>query len=1269
MEKEILIQKKQLEQDKEQHLVLLKSWQSQCDQLNRQHQTDQTDLDKTKSELDEKKNQLSILQEKFNEMEAKLHANEILVQMSRNSKSSTAITHLTNMEDENKDLRMKVSLAEKEIVSLRIQLEDSRDHAKQYKQISDTVEKTLRESSESNANMIQTLENKINTLIAEKAKQEVTIKEMTLKQTQLEKHLEETIADTTERIEQFTNEKAQLIIERDLTKQKLETNELILEERTRLRDQYMAQISILEEKNKLNEDKINEMTLTLQQHQTQFDDLKNQLELKNEELNRSQTIKAGIKTTNATSELIFNETNATLATENERLTAQINLLQEELARMGQDLIALQKQDIFKGDSDSSSRMETETSEPSTREISTSTNLLEINRFIRTQKEQLAQQFDELKLNYEITQQRMKTLQNDYDFIKKQNQQYEIDITRLNSTNESLQRIANTTKDTDSDEYNRNNNIALMRDTNKRLKEECVAQSEEAKRLANDLQKQEEEIISLKSNLNASQIEKESVIGQNSCLLNEIKRWKERVDSLMVNSDNADEWQKIQKEIQDSEEKNQQLTDIVNELRKNQSDLNVKYETTLKDLEAIKATQQAEKAKAQQDLDALRSEKNKKEETFKALVSDLRDVVTSVQKELQLKPMDWQSVGKGSNLSERIRLIKEELSQMKKQIIAKLKENNNELCTGIKKIQDSSSQLTTIQKKLEEAEGQVKEKETKIGQMNNFIAQTKTRLQTQTKINETLKKELEDSKKQNTTTTNIQTTTTTSNTENFIAKSEHESLKSKFIQSQLELDKLKKKLTATTTATTPPITIEKPKSPTNKPKTIISTSAQKVDSSDNSTAQQQPPTAYIAPSRIGKATPPPSQSVQPSSTVISLKQTAAVQPTPHDSGVAINQQRISTNRQQLVTPMTSNNNSIDLPTTSTNSGATSSSFVNKRTREEDSDESSMIEPLPNNSNTNNNKKQRQQQQIAETENETNNNQDSNELPSQIHSQQQQSQTSSLQIATIEPFSSTGNNEGSNSVNNEEDYIHVQNNNQQQHQQQQQQQDIEEVIDQEEIVLGDDTDIDEDAYEEEEEEEENEEEEEDDVNDEEEDEEENEEEEEDEGDGNDEEDEMIDDEEDDNQNEQLEDENEERNENEEGESNTMDDNNQQELNDEDHQLNEEGEVEEEGQIEEDDQLEEGEEVVENIEIIREEIIADDDSQDFKDIVISQEHINSDNRSETIATTSQDSNSNQKQNLEPNQMTSNQEQQETNKSTAETNQPKEALTTLKQNRKLYF
>lgn len=144
------------------------------------------DHEKLKASYEEAKSSLDTLKEKLTEVEAKLHSSELIVQMSRNTKSSTAISRLTHLEEDTKDLQMKLSIAEKDIVSLKIQLEDSRGHAKQYRTIADTMEKALQEASETNENTKKILEEKIAKLTESNAKLEVDFEEMSVNKQSLE---------------------------------------------------------------------------------------------------------------------------------------------------------------------------------------------------------------------------------------------------------------------------------------------------------------------------------------------------------------------------------------------------------------------------------------------------------------------------------------------------------------------------------------------------------------------------------------------------------------------------------------------------------------------------------------------------------------------------------------------------------------------------------------------------------------------------------------------------------------------------------------------------------------------------------------------------------------------------------------------------------------------------------------------------------------------------------------------------------------------------
>merc|ERR1719223_1417349 len=97
---------------------------------------------------------------------------------------------------------------------------------------------------------------------------------------------------------------------------------------------------------------------------------------------------------------------------------------------------------------------------------------------------------------------------------------------------------------------------------------------------------------------------------------ELKRWKDRVDSLLSSSDHSDEWSKIKLETQEAQSKAQELTDMINELRKSSTDSGIKLEQVKSELEAFRKQTALDKMNSSQEFDALRTDKNKREEMFK-----------------------------------------------------------------------------------------------------------------------------------------------------------------------------------------------------------------------------------------------------------------------------------------------------------------------------------------------------------------------------------------------------------------------------------------------------------------------------------------------------------------------------------------------------------------------------------------------------------------------------------------------------------------------------
>ncbi len=311
--------------------------------------------------------------------------------------------------------------------------------------------------------------------------------------------------------------------------------------------------------------------------------------------------------------------------------------------------------------------------------SSASNLLEINRYLRAQKDQTEEKYENLKLSVDISQQRLLTLENDLNFYKRQSLAYETDIAHLQA---SLEASKNLTADTPSNISNQDN-FNLMVDTNKRLREEITSLTIESKKFQDDLAGLEEEFANVKASLGESEMKMECVKGENNCLKVELKRWKDRIDALLSSSDNSAEWQRIKVEMNEANEKAEELTKMINELRSSLSDVNGKYEQLSKESEALRTQAALDKTKMGQQFEALKNDKNKREEMFKSLVADLKEVVTLAQKELQLKDVDW--VAMRGPMNEKLTFIKEELAGVKKSISEKVRKDREELAAKIKEV--------------------------------------------------------------------------------------------------------------------------------------------------------------------------------------------------------------------------------------------------------------------------------------------------------------------------------------------------------------------------------------------------------------------------------------------------------------------------------------------------------------------------------------------------------------------------------------------------------
>ena len=500
LERAELVQRKQHEHEREQHACVLASWQQQYQELKRTHEADSAEHERTRAELTEARSALATAQAALADHAAKLHSNELIMQMtSRNShKSSSAITRLTHLEEESREARTRLAVADKDVVNLKLQLDEARSHAKQYKCIADTMERTMRETSEAAAQSTRMLDEQLAEVRRQLEEARVACDALEAAKSETERVLEAERREHEESRRSLGEEKSELTRRLADTLAKCENTERILEERTHNRDEHVAKIAVLEEQvseaQAAREANEAEMRRASEETSATLEALRTRVT----ELERSDNERAQRVEMSETSARAAEHKCEQLLAENAALSKQAELLQQELSRIGHDLCVLQKhgdQDVAAMSTSAANGEET-TSTTTTTTSESTTNLLEINRYLRMQKEQLDERYDALKLTHDIEQQRMRALANELEFARKQcSELHEAEIAQLKNALQQLKQqqqqqqtssMHDSTTTSESTTTTEADNMTLLLDTNRRLKDECESLNASVTRLTGTL---------------------------------------------------------------------------------------------------------------------------------------------------------------------------------------------------------------------------------------------------------------------------------------------------------------------------------------------------------------------------------------------------------------------------------------------------------------------------------------------------------------------------------------------------------------------------------------------------------------------------------------------------------------------------------------------------------------------------------------------------------------------------------------------------------------
>lgn len=145
----------------------------------------------------------------------------------------------------------------------------------------------------------------------------------------------------------------------------------------------------------------------------------------------------------------------------------------------------------------------QTGEPLQQSASIS-NLLEINSYLRGEKEKLEETCKSVSLKLEISQQKQKTLENDVDMYRKNSQIYERQIEQLKQKMETGGSSSAVSAE-------------LMADENKRLRDEVESLTADNSKLCEEIRRLEDEIGNYKSSLRMSELKYETLSGSADCL--------------------------------------------------------------------------------------------------------------------------------------------------------------------------------------------------------------------------------------------------------------------------------------------------------------------------------------------------------------------------------------------------------------------------------------------------------------------------------------------------------------------------------------------------------------------------------------------------------------------------------------------------------------------------------------------------------------------------------------------------------------------------------